>query len=68
MSKWINLMVGGVLGTLARYVLSGTIYQMSGSGFPYGTLIVNLIGCFAVGFLAALAEEKFCLALTRAFF
>ena len=58
MTKWLNLILGGVTGTVARYVLAGAVYQMLGTSFPYGTLVVNLTGCFAIGFLAALAEEK----------
>ena len=58
MVKWLNLIVGGVTGTVARYVLAGAVYQVLGASFPYGTLVVNLTGCFAIGFLAALAEEK----------
>ena len=59
--KWIHLILGGVAGTLSRYFLAGAVYQLLGTGFPYGTLAVNLIGCFLVGFFAALAEEKFLL-------
>jgi len=59
--KWVNLIVGGIAGTVARYVLAGVVYQVFGTNFPYGTLAVNLIGCFAIGFLAALAGEKFLL-------
>ncbi len=59
--KWISLVVGGVTGTLARYVLSGVVYEVAGPGFPYGTLVVNLIGCFLIGFFAVLSEEKFLL-------
>lgn len=61
MAKWIGLAAGGVLGTLARYFLSGTIHRIFGVAFPFGTLAVNLIGCFVIGFLAVLAEEKFLL-------
>jgi len=46
---------------VARYVLSGMIYNIAGSRFPYGTMVVNLSGCFLVGFLDVLAEEKFVL-------
>ncbi len=59
--KWFNLIIGGIVGTVARYVLAGAVYQTFGTTFPYGTLAVNLIGCFVIGFLAALAEEKFLL-------
>ncbi len=61
MAKWLNLAVGGIVGTFARYFLSGAVYQMFGTNFPYGTLTVNLVGCFLIGFLAALSEEKFLL-------
>ena len=61
MSKWLGLAAGGILGTFARYFLSGAVYRVWGSSFPFGTLVVNLVGCFAIGFLAVLAEEKFLL-------
>lgn len=59
--KWIHLILGGTAGTLSRYVLSGFIHQIFGAQFPYGTLTVNLLGCFLIGFLAAISEEKFVL-------
>ena len=61
MAKWLNLILGGVVGTVARYLLSGIVYQIFGTSFPCGTLVVNLIGCFVIGFLATIAEEKFLL-------
>ena len=61
MAKWIGLAAGGILGTFARYFLSGTIHRIFGVTFPWGTLVVNLVGCFTIGFLAVLAEEKFLL-------
>ncbi len=61
MAKWLGLAAGGIFGTFARYFLSGTVYRVWGSSFPFGTLVVNLLGCFAIGFLAVLAEEKFLL-------
>ena len=59
--KILNLIIGGTIGTLARYFLSGITYQILGISFPYGTLIVNLIGCFIIGFLASISEEKYLL-------
>lgn len=59
--NWIFLIVGGASGTIARYILSGITYNVFGSNFPYGTFIVNTIGCFTIGILASLAEEKFLL-------
>lgn len=59
--KWINLILGGTAGTLSRYLLSGWVYELFGPRFPYGTLVVNLTGCFLIGFLASLGEDKFLL-------
>jgi len=51
--------VGGFLGSVLRYSLSGFVQDLSRSiHFPYGTLAVNLIGCFAIGFLSQLAETR----------
>lgn len=57
--KWFSLVAGGVLGTVMRYLVSGGVYRIMGGQFPYGTLTVNLIGCFIIGFLAAFSGEKF---------
>jgi len=53
-------MVGlfGFAGTLARYGLQGAVQRLSGSTFPYGTLSVNVLGSFVVGFVATLALER----------
>lgn len=61
MYKIMLLAAGGVAGTLARYSIAGAVYAFTGANFPYGTLAVNLLGCFLVGFLAALSETKFLL-------
>ncbi|MBU0650667.1 fluoride efflux transporter CrcB, partial [bacterium] len=59
--KFLFLLIGGMLGTLLRYVFSGIAHRILGIGFPYGTFIVNIVGCFFLGFLAVAAEEKFLL-------
>lgn len=46
------LMVFGALGTLARYGLQGLVHYRTGPGFPSGTLTVNILGCFVLGFVA----------------
>jgi CrcB protein len=61
MEKWFYLIGGGVLGTIMRYVLAGMVYQKIGTGFPYGTLVVNLIACFLVGFFDTIFQAKFLL-------
>jgi len=57
--KLMMLVIGGSVGTVARYVLSGVVYQFWGTRFPYGTLIVNLFGCFLVGTLVVITEDRF---------
>src|SRR6188474_3668557 len=51
--------LGGALGSVSRYLLGIWIQTLSKSlDFPYGTLAVNLIGCFVIGFLSQLAETR----------
>ena len=42
----------GAAGTLARYGLQGVVQVRTGGTFPYGTLLVNLTGCFLLGLIA----------------
>ncbi len=50
---------GGFLGSISRYAVSGWVQRWFPlSTFPYGTLAVNVAGCFAIGFLSGLAESK----------
>lgn len=43
--------LAGAVGALLRYGVSGLTHRFAGDGFPYGTLAVNAIGCFAAGVL-----------------
>jgi len=52
------IMFGGALGAVARYVLSTTIMDKIGANFPYGTLLVNVLGSFLMGFLAMFLVER----------
>lgn len=59
MQKWLFVGCGGFVGSVVRYVLSGIIQRLTGSfTFPYGTLAVNLVGCFAIGVLGGLFESR----------
>lgn len=50
---------GGFIGAILRYLISGWVQERSGSVlFPYGTMSVNLIGCFVIGFLTLLVETR----------
>ncbi|MDQ6717809.1 MAG: fluoride efflux transporter CrcB [Gemmatimonadota bacterium] len=46
--------LGGALGSVLRYVLGGSVQRAMHAGFPYGTLAVNVTGCFLVGVLIKL--------------
>jgi fluoride exporter len=50
--------LAGSLGTLARYGFSGLVQRAAGPGFPWGTLAVNVTGCFLFGLVWALAEHR----------
>ncbi len=59
MSIYIAIAVGGSLGAMARYWVSLTTYQWLGQQFPHGTLVVNLLGSLAMGFLSVLLVHRF---------
>jgi len=59
MSKLFLIGFAGFIGTVSRYWMSGAIAKRYGETFPMGTLVVNLLGCFLVGLLFYLLEERF---------
>ena len=51
--------IGGFVGSVLRYLAGGFVQDLSKSvAFPYGTLAVNVIGCFVIGFFSYLAESR----------
>ena len=48
MERFVWICLGGAAGTGARYLIALWAAQRFGSAFPFGTLIVNLVGCFAI--------------------
>ncbi len=64
MSRLVLLMIGGALGTAARWGLNGVISEQQNrlSGwpavFPLGTLVVNVSGCFLIGLVVAFSEPS----------
>jgi len=59
MGRYLLVALGGMLGAVARYGLSGWISNATTGKFPYGTLAVNLIGSFVIGFFLTLAIDRF---------
>lgn len=53
---WISL--GGALGTAARYLVGTGAAKLFGAGYPVGTMVVNLLGSFLLGFLLAVAPRS----------
>jgi CrcB protein len=58
MLDYILVMIGGALGTGARFWLSGFVAERGGELFPLGTLVVNVSGSFAIGLVAAFAVPE----------
>jgi CrcB protein len=59
MKELAVVFLGGGAGSALRYWLTGSVYRFLQPTFPYGTLVVNVSGCFLIGFLMALFEERF---------
>lgn len=55
---WVWVALGGALGSVLRWGLSGAVQRWSGGTFPWGTFVVNAVGSLAIGVLAALALER----------
>jgi len=62
MNAWcqqlVLVMLGGALGAAGRFWLGGALLRQFGSGIPWGTLAANLIGSFAVGYIAVWLEGR----------
>ncbi len=54
----IAISLGAIAGALSRYYLTVWFTQRFGVSFPYGTFVINLSGCFFMGFFATLALYK----------
>ena len=50
--------IGGALGSAARYLVNVGAGRVFGMGFPWATLIVNIVGCFAMGVLIELMARR----------
>lgn len=51
---WLTVMAGGALGSVLRYAVALALNPSAGTGLPWGTLGVNVIGCLAIGLLSAI--------------
>lgn len=55
--KWLILFAGGGLGAVMRFALALWVDERAQVPFPWGTLAVNVVGCFLIGLVATLADE-----------
>ena len=70
MASYFWIAIGSALGGLARYWCSGVAARLIGETFPWGTIIVNIVGSFIIGFFATLTGPDgriFADTLTRQF-
>ena len=59
MRSFLLVGAGGFIGSVSRYYLGGLVLHLAaGSRFPWATLTVNTLGCFAIGLLAGAAEIR----------
>ena len=54
MAAYLWIAVGSALGGVARFWCSGVAARFMGETFPWGTIIVNVVGCFIIGFFATI--------------
>ena len=51
-STWLAVAVGGALGSVARFWLAAAMTALTGPRFPWGTLLINVLGSFVIGLVA----------------
>lgn len=58
MGNLLAIAMGGALGAVLRYSVSSGVYAWLGRGFPYGTLVVNVLGSLMIGVLSELFMQR----------
>jgi len=53
-TTWVAVAIGGALGSVARFWLTAVVADLTGPRFPWGTLLINILGSFVIGLVAAL--------------
>lgn len=57
----MNLLIialGGALGAVSRFLLGNAVSRAMGSSLPYGTFVINIVGCFAMGLLMTIIVDR----------
>jgi fluoride exporter len=63
----VYMAIGGVIGTLLRYAVGAWIHNSLGTWLPWGTLVINITGSFALGFAMRTFEHSLVTPELRAF-
>lgn len=58
MHPYLWIAVGSALGGMARYGCTGVAARLFGEAFPWGTLLINILGSFVIGFFVALTSPE----------
>ena len=58
MNQILAIAAGGATGAVLRFWMSSGVYSLLGRGFPYGTLVVNVLGSLLMGVLSVLLIER----------
>jgi CrcB protein len=58
MEKYLLILLGGAIGSLARYLAGSAIMSRFTGRFPLGTVIINVTGCFLIGVIMTLLTQK----------
>lgn len=58
MFEYLLIAIGGALGSVARFWVSGFVAQRAGEFFPLGTLVVNVTGSLLIGFFATMTDPE----------
>lgn len=54
----IQIAFGGAIGAALRHIMASLATRLVGAGFPWGTLVVNLVGCLGIGFAAVTLLQR----------
>jgi CrcB protein len=58
MLSYLLVATGGALGSMARFWLAGAVARLTGVGFPWGTILINILGSFVIGWFAGLSISR----------
>ena len=54
----VFIALGGALGAVSRFLLGNAVSKSIGGALPYGTFVINVVGCFAMGLLMTIIVDR----------